>query len=552
MKKPLISLILTVFVLFATAICAVASGTISTYDTTVHVAENGEAAVSTKIQMTFDQSTTQATFPIGAGKNGTVAGYNADKITITEGNALQVTNEAGFTGSQTFQISYDLMAPVENDGDQQILTLDLLPSGYTYGITDLSYAVTLHQGFETVPTYVGGYRDQIVDNYLDLTQTETTFSGTSLEPLLDHDSLVATLILPADFFDFHSASGLPNLASLALVGFLMLIAGFYWYTALLSFTPPSQHRTLPPESIGAGDFPYFRSMKSPNFTMEILDFATKGILIIHRTGRHTVTLERSTGTAKGLPELKQKALKQLFAKRKLCAVNSREYRSISGKYAGVMGKFWRKSTTSKMAGNPAILRRLSTLACTIAVYGSASVGLSAGNDRHLWLWLYLFIGLILGHFAQYLAKNILQKRWIFTVFSAIAILLLWIIAMEFGGLFTMILALIILILSNYSTISGKRKNSLGEKLTAQSKEYARYLATVTRSELLAELRENGQYFYQIFPYAESIGLGKYLAGQLKNVSLPPCDWFHTDGTPPRTANQFRNQLLIIIAALDGN
>ncbi len=116
----------------------------------------------------------------------------------------------------------------------------------------------------------------------------------------------------------------------------------------------------------------------------------------------------------------------------------------------------------------------------------------------------------------------------------------------------MILAILSIALADYATYTGKRKNSEGCKIVAQSKDYGRYLNTVTRQELLAELKENDQYFYEILPYAEAVGLGKYLENQLKNVSLAPCAWLITQGKPPRTASQFRAQLLQVLSWIDRN
>lgn len=550
MKRTAFLLFFTIFVLVLGTISATASGNITRYEATFHVAENGETTVNTTVQMTFADATDQVTFPIGDGKNGAVAGYNVDKISTDQGTALEITNESGFMGSQSFQISYDLMAPVENDGDQQILTLDLLPPGYGYNIDSLTYSVTLPAEFESVPTYVGGYRDEIVDNYLDLNQTSNTFSGRSLETFLDQDSLTATLVLPAEFLDFHSASGLSSWVALGLVMVLLALATLYWYATLFPFSLPKQHRTQPPEGMGAGDFSYFYTKKPPIFAIEILDLASKGVLTIHRSGHHTVSLSREEADLADLPKVKQKALARMFGNREYCTTKSPGFSVVSRKYGDILNSYWKKATTSKTTGDPRVLKHLSILACGLAALGAASAGLSAGNDRWLWLWFYFILGLILGRLTHNLVLSILQKRWLWVGLGAIAILSLCAIGNGFGGLFTMVMAIFIVVLSNYAMYCGKRKNGVGRKMVAQARDYGQYLSTVTRQELLAELKENDQYFYQILPYAEAVGLGKHLASQLKNVSLAPCPWLVTQDKPPRTATQFRAVALQILEKLD--
>ena len=94
------------------------------------------------------------------------------------------------------------------------------------------------------------------------------------------------------------------------------------------------------------------------------------------------------------------------------------------------------------------------------------------------------------------------------------------------------------ILAGLGTVRGGRRSKFGQAILSETLGFHRYLAHVDRKELEIRLRENGQFFYQLLPFAEAVGQGQTFAKGFGEIRLGPCFWLDGLRKPPRTAEAF--------------
>ncbi len=555
MKKSLFSLVLT---LVMVVVCSVFAGatSITQYDAQFSVGSDGKTSVTTQIKLSLDGSYTQLIFPIGSGTKGEIAGQNAKTIAIAEGNALSLTSELGYTGDVSFTIYYQVPTAVDNVGTGQVLTLELLPPGYDFSIDQLNFSVALPLTYDTelpedyalVPVYVGGYYDTIVDNYFDLNQTNSGFSGSSLEPLQDHDTLVVTLDYPAKTYDYYSLAGLPGWMTICLMLLFYLMFIFYWYTNL--YTPPvlATPQNRPPKGVGAGDLPMFLFRKQPNLPLEVCHWASKGLLIIHRQGRE-IALEQVSNMEGRTPKPKVGAFDQLFKHDNICTVNSLVFCKVLGKYPSILRKYWESQTIVLASGGPEFLRQCATAGCVVAMVGSGSLGLAEGNFRWLGLVFCAILGLILPLFIWNFYRNLVLKRYQRVMVAGVALCLFIGAGQLWGGTLSLALAAFLLILSDIAMFRGRKPSPKGQQLNAQAKGFALHLSRVSSQKMEQLFMENDQIYFELLPYAQAAGMGKQLTELLKRVELPPCPWLNIGGKSPKNTKEFYAQFLKILSAM---
>ncbi len=107
-----------------------------------------------------------------------------------------------------------------------------------------------------------------------------------------------------------------------------------------------------------------------------------------------------------------------------------------------------------------------------------------------------------------------------------------------GGVLNMAVAMGLQILAGLGTVRGGRRSKFGQAILSETLGFHRYLAHVDRKELEIRLRENGQFFYQLLPFAEAVGQGQTFAKGFGEIRLGPCFWLDGLRKPPRTAEAF--------------
>ncbi len=540
MRRLAAGLLCVLLCLVPLALRAAAAGetVVDRYEADCAVDANGRAVMTVTVDLTIPSPVTELEFPIGAGTDASIAGLDARRVKTDDGAALRVSSEAGISGSRTFVITYTLSRVVSEQEAGQTLSLDLIAPGWQWPITEAAFSVAMPAAFTGSPAYTGGYYGDVVEDYLDLQCDGVSFSGAFTEPLRDHDSLSVTLALPSAYVDLQSANGISALVTLILVTLLSLLAVLYWYRTLRNPRVPVRLRPLPPDGAGAGDLPMLVSCASPSLPLQVIQWAGMGYLAVHINAKNRIVLRQSMPMGTERRSQERAVFAKLFEKDPWCDGESLRFGRLSGRYAAAMERWWTRRLFSRTSGSPALLHLTAMLASGAALLGAASAGLPVGRLRGVLLALLGLAGAACGLAVQRGVVCAARRRFRPALLCAAALVALLTMARIWGGLLPMALSLLLQVFAAVATLRGGRRSPGGRDSLAQTLGFRRYLQHVSQHQLILQLRDDSQYFYEMLPYAEAMGLGAEFAAKFGELELEPCAWYETQGRPASTAPAF--------------
>ena len=186
---------------------------------TCTVDESGRAYFQETLELSIVGSVQEIafTFPAEA-KSPKVDGYKTKSSTENGVRVLTVSNDAGFTGVQTFQLSFNQTGLVTAGEASQTIRLPLL-SPQAYPIAAVSFSVTFPENFSSTPSFESGYYKDVIEDMMTVSTsggvvTGITNKGTVLN---DNETLTMSLTLPEGYFSGNFGMLAGGLCELILV-----------------------------------------------------------------------------------------------------------------------------------------------------------------------------------------------------------------------------------------------------------------------------------------------------------------------------------------------
>ena len=543
-------IILLLALLLGLTTCTLAAGTITDLRTDCLVAANGSCQVTETVTIDFTGIEQTLTIPIGANaKRASVAGYHAKKLVEDGYTLFQITNDAGFSGSRTFTVTYTLTGLVsETDGDQT-LALPLLCPKWEYPIEHFSFTVTMPKELETVPSFSSGYYGDVIEDYITAVRQGTVLMGDLDTPLKDHESLQMTLALGPRYFSGTYSGWSVNWVAAAFAILFAVLALVYWALTLRSPKLSVSSRALPPDSALPCDLPFLLAGARPDFNMLLCHWASLGYLSIHADPQGHVSLLRHMYMGNERRGLECRLFSALFAKADRCDGASLHYKNTARSASGALARFWARRLYERSSGNVFVMRALTALCAGVAVFSAASFLLPVLPLR----WLLLLLAFVLGA-AMSACVQLAAIRWYLRRIPVLALGGACAVAMlvlgNLSGTFLLMLpAAALSVLTGVLTRHGGRRSRAGSRLLGQVLGFRRFLLRATPAHLAMRLQRDPQYFYRTLPYAEAMGLGAQFARAFGEAELEPCEWYKEPGLP-RTALGFYEKLQETLALLN--
>lgn len=511
----------------------------------------GSCQITQTFTLEISGTENQLRFPLAAGaKSASVAGYKAQKQTDGDCVVLVLSDAAGFSGTRSFTVMYTVSNLASQADGAQTLQLPLLSAKWDYAISKYQFTVTLPKPFDSYPSFSSGYYGDVISDYIDLNVTDSLISGMIATGLKDHESLVMTLTLDQGYFSGASSSLSFGTAGLIVIVLFLALAFIYWFTSLRSAPVRVSTRVLPPDAALPCDMPYLLAGGQIQFNMLVCHWASLGYLTISCSKNGRVALHRRVYMGNERRQLECRLFNMLFSQGDVCEGASLLYKRTAEKADEVLRRYWARKLYVKTSGNPLIMRALVILAGALTTAESISPLLPSGFLRWVLLVLaFLLGGGLYGVILHAPAAYYLGKKPLLALAAAAAAALL-IVAQLGEGLLIVLLVLAAAIAAGFLTLHGGRRSDFGAEVLAQTLSYRRFLRRVTQKHLLARLQQDGQYFYKILPYAESIGLGASFAHSFGNTELEQCDWYQESEPLPRTAEGFYSHLREALALLE--
>lgn len=506
------------------------------------VDEKGTANISMNIQMHVVGVVEQLRFAMPENaKDREIAGFRTKSSSENGLRYLTVSNSSGFTGDQTFTLTYSLPGLVSKGEESQKLELPLL-AAQDYRVGQVALAVNLPKNFTSFPSFTSGYYGEIIEDYMEFSASGKAVVGTVNVILQDSDSLTMSLTVPEGYFaGRYKEGGLSKVLTVVVI-LLVVLALLYWWRTLQSTALRPQARTLPPDGVNPGDLPYLLAGGNADFNMLVSHWATLGYLSFYVNKSGHVILRRRMSMGNERRAYERKLFDLLFGNDNLCDGASVRYKKVGERAMAVLPRYWGKRLYDKRSGSPFLAKLLCCLASAFATV----IAMDAVGPEKLH-GLFLIVGFVAGFALCWLMQSAFGRfylgDWVRVAIGCCCGLLLLILGGLGGIALTMAPTVAVAAFIGWQTTHGGRRSPYGQEVISQTMGFRRFLLHVSEHHLLQMLRRDPQFFYKMLPYAEAMGQGRRFVALFHDVQLEPCQWYEAARGTPTTASAFYDHYL---------
>lgn len=506
------------------------------------VDEKGTANISMNIQMHVVGVVEQLRFAMPENaKDREIAGVRTKSSSENGLRYLTVSNSSGFTGDQTFTLTYSLPGLVSKGEESQKLELPLL-AAQDYRVGQVALAVNLPKNFTSFPSFTSGYYGEIIEDYMEFSASGKAVVGTVNVILQDSDSLTMSLTVPEGYFaGRYKEGGLSKVLTVVVI-LLVVLALLYWWRTLQSTALRPQARTLPPDGVNPGDLPYLLAGGNADFNMLVSHWATLGYLSFYVNKSGHVILRRRMSMGNERRAYERNLFDLLFGNDNLCDGASVRYKKVGERAMAVLPRYWGKRLYDKRSGSPFLAKLLCCLASAFATV----IAMDAVGPEKLH-GLFLIVGFVAGFALCWLMQSAFGRfylgDWVRVAIGCCCGLLLLILGGLGGIALTMAPTVAVAAFIGWQTTHGGRRSPYGQEVISQTMGFRRFLLHVSEHHLLQMLRRDPQFFYKMLPYAEAMGQGRRFVALFHDVQLEPCQWYEAARGTPTTASAFYDHYL---------
>lgn len=549
MKRVLL-LLLCVLALVWTVSAADTATEVTSLTTTITLTESGACSVVSTVDVRFSGSDTQFVIPMGPDAYDYSLSAPAETDEIGGITCYVLTSETGFSGEQSFTVSYWLPCQVTAVDGTQLLSLPVLSSGYTCSITNMRFTVEFPAVLDAAPELSSGYHGDTAFNDFSIDCSGAVYSAQMLTRMQDHDELTLTATLPDGFFDLRNMPGKTMTIDSYIFLAIVVLALVYWFFRLRNGVLLPKTRKILPLDTNAGEVGYQLTCDSPDLTSMVMQWANLGYLSIYRNRHGRIILRRQMDMGNERRSLERSVFDSLFRQDGVCDAQSLRYRTSAKKMRAPFRSYWAKRLFERHSGNVTLLRIFGLLAGYAVGFMTFDLMLGAFSAR--WFLIPVLALLVAGmsYLVQRGVLSLLRRRWKCPVLLALgsAFVLLILGKIENCSLY-MLLNLLFQIFIGAGAMFGGLRSRFGRDLLLQLLGFRKYLRTASKSELLRSLQSNALYFYQILPYAEAMGIAKRFSRRFGEIHMEPCAWLQDAAGVPTTADAFCAVYLATTAAL---
>ncbi len=506
----------------------------------VSVDESGECYVVVSADLTFTTAPKEVIFPLGADAESlTASGGEYHKETISGVVCAVFTSDAGFSGERTFTCRYTLPSCVTQTEQGDLFSLALPEKGWEYPAEQYKLEVTFPFPSESQPQWNSAYYGDVADNNMDITTQEKTVTATMRVQMKDHETLRMELLFPSGTFDLRHLPGKTATVDLIVFWLLFAAALVYWIFFLRSGILLPTPQTAAEMDGTAGELVCRLYGTAPDIAAMLAHWGNLGYLTVSRDLRGRITLRKRMEMGNERKSTERALFDAIFRRSDRCDVMSTRFRSAVKRHGESIRIGWCQRLYREKAGNPYLLRGIALLAGLFLGLMTFDALLSAGGIR--WLWLPLltvfYTALCLG--VQTAVGAVLRRRrlpWL--LLGALCALLVIIFGNNAGYLGLTLLGLLLQSFCALAVIFGGRRNKIGEETVRQVLGLRSFLRKMERDTLQRVAAENEQYFYEMLPYAETLGIGRKFAKRFSERRQEPCIWLTDARRKPNDAMDF--------------
>ena len=563
MKRLLITALALVMMLSVIVTPARAESYATLVESFCTITPDGDCLVNLTVTLHLDNSG-DMTFPLPANATD-ITMNNASARTTKTDDAIYVDIgkvTSGLVGDFTLRFDYTIpkAVKVKNLPDDATkaekeaferaplqLTLPLL-CGFAYPVQILQFVVVMPAKIQYKPTFTSIYRQNGIASDLNFVVKDTIISGSSINPLNDHEGITMTMDVSTDMFPSVSTyrrTGNPELVPMLILAGLALL---YWLLFLRTLPLIRSRHVTAPEGITAGELGCRLTLSGGDLTMMVMSWAQLGYIIIQLDNHGRILLHKrmDMGTERSLFEVR--VFQMLFGKNKVIDGTGSQYARLCCKVARMVPG--EKTMYSASSGNIKLFR---FLCCASHVCAGVNVGMNLSSILALQILLAVILAVVAAitswHIQEIAYRTHIRGK--IPVYFGLGFVLLWVLLGLLAGQVWIPLgsafgqwAL------GYFAAYGGRRSDLGRVSASQILGLRAYLKTIPKEALLRLRKLDPDYFFNMAPYALALGIIHPFARCFAGKKMDPCPYMISGVRERRTAAEWASILAATADRLD--
>lgn len=530
--------LLAVILILSLAVGASAATGASALNSFATVSADGSCQVTMTLTLHMESAVDKLYFPIPAEATG--VSLNGARVSAARSDGARQVNLSrlvrGIVGDVTVNIHYSLHDVIQTTETGTLEMQVPLLSGFQYPVESMEFSVTLPGAVEALPSFVSGYHQARIEEYLTYSVENATINGASLKALKDHETMTMHLAVSNTMFP-QSITQIQNYdLGEAAMGICAALALIVWVILLWNRPVLPQSCTEPPEGFHAGQFGCIVAGRGIDLSMMVLSWAQLGYVLIQVDRRQHVLLHRLMDMGNERSEFEQRCFAKLFGKRQVADTTSYQYAQLCRMTAKRTDGM--KELISRYTGNPRIFR---VIASGIGLFGGACLAVALANGAALQGLLIFLLGLagaVSGWLIQDFGAGLLighrRSLWLSLMLST-----LWLLLGLSTGAFPVAAKMVFSLLAAGLLLAwGGRRTALGRQTQAQVLGLQHYLRTADKTQLQRICETDPDYFFRLAPCALALGVDKAFAKRFGSTKLDRCPYLTTGMDAHMTALQW--------------
>lgn len=547
-----VAAVLAALMLMITAAVGVRAATgASSVTSFATVASDGSCRVSMTVAFHLEQAVDKLYFPVPAEASG--VSLNGSRVSTARQDGVRRINLSkvvrNVVGDCTVSIQYSLH-DVIHAAEAGTLEMRIpLLSGFDYPIEKLEFSVTLPGAVEVLPSFVSGYHQARIEEYLTYSVDGAAITGSSVKAMKDHETMTMSMAVTEQMFPQSIVQSQDYHWGVVAMGICAAAALLYWLIAMWNLPVRAPVNAEPPQGFSAGQLGCIVAGQGVDLTMMVFSWAQLGYVLIQIDKRNRVLLHKQMDMGNERSEFERRCFKKLFGKGQLVDTSGFRYaqlcRLTAKRPEGI------RELMRRFNGDPRVFRGI---ASGMGLFGGASLAVALADGAALQGLLILVLGIagaVSGWLMQDFGKGVLlgnRRALAVSLGTGGAWLLLGLLAVAVSIGFWMVAGLLT---AGLLLAWGGRRTELGRQTLSQVMGLQRYLRATDKKQLQRICQSDPDYFFRLAPCALALGVDKAFAKRFGNSKLERCPYLTTGMDAHMTALQWSAVMRGTMDAMNG-
>lgn len=522
----------------------------SSVDMVCTVNADGNCYVTMTVVLRLEAIRDQMTFPLPLeAKNITMNGVSVSPSRSGSAQVVDISRfTRGYVGDASIRFEYTIPEAVKvvredtayaKKRDLQ-LTLPML-SGFELPIEQLNFTITMPSSGTFTPRWSSIYRQESIASDLRIVNSGSQIIGSSTTTLNDHEGMTMTMVVPKDMFPTVSTSfreGNPEVIPMAVCAGLALL---YWLLFLFNLPMIPARTSTPPEGITAGELGCHLTLAGADLTGMVFSWAQLGYLLIHLDGNGRVLLGKRMEMGNERSAFENQVFRMLFGNRRTVDATGNQYALLHGKVGEMI-----PGEKTMYKGNSGNMKVFRFLFCLSQAFCGICVAMNLSEIVVLQVVMAIILG-IFGLVSAWMIQAVAYRthlRGKIPVYIGLGCVLIWILLGLFcGQLVIPLICSLAQLAAGYLAAYGGRRSDLGRHDAALVLGFRRYVKHMPRGDVSRLLSNDPDYFFNLAPFALSLGVLKPFGNIFGRRKLEQCPYLITPVHGKRTGAEWAKLMI---------